>query len=199
MTTGGELTIKALEGWPAQRCLASTSHQPAILPLAPRFMGFQKRDSRSRYAFCGFPTSYAAMVTSTSTPASMFTMICFTISVGAFKLYGSMLASVHVLAQSPRSEGGSLDKTLVDAHFVCVPSLGALTAGRLASGDFEDLGRHSNRTFDAQVLGLRARQELSAWLLWKKDKQSGVLASQVDIYNPSLIQAPRTLKKEGRT
>ena len=184
MTTGGELTIKALEGWPAQRCLASTSHQPAILPLAPRFMGFQKRDSRSRYAFCGFPTSYAAMVTSTSTPASM---------------YGSMLASVHVLAQSPRSEGGSLDKTLMDAHFVCVPSLGALTAGRLASGDFEDLGRHSNRTFDAQVLGLRARQELSACLLWKKDKQSVVLASQVDIYNPSLIQAPRTLKKEGRT
>ena len=33
------------------------------------------------------PALHAAIVTSTSTPASMFTMICFTTSVGALRLY----------------------------------------------------------------------------------------------------------------
>ena len=35
------------------------------------------------------------MVTSTSTPASMLTMICLTISVGAFRLYESRRQSAN--------------------------------------------------------------------------------------------------------
>lgn len=53
----------------------------------------------------------------------------------------------------------------MDAHLIHVPGLGALTAGGLSGGDLEGLGGQAHRSLDAQVLGLCALQQLTAYLL----------------------------------
>ena len=106
------------------------------------------------------------MVTSTSTPGSIdMLVIDLTVSAGP-------AASVDA-AIRPRT--GQVDQALVDLELVAVPGLGALTAGlytsawaderatnRLARRDGQALGREANRALDAQVLVLRAVDEVGA-------------------------------------
>lgn len=66
-----------------------------------------------------------------------------------------------------------LDETLVDAHLVAVPGLGALTAGGLAGGDLEGLGGQADGALDAQVLALGALDQLGADLLEGLDLAGG--------------------------
>lgn len=58
-----------------------------------------------------------------------------------------------------------VNKTLVDAHLVGVPGLGAFTARSLAGGNLENLGRQTDGALDAQVLALGALDNLGADLL----------------------------------
>lgn len=113
------------------------------------------------------------MVTSTSTPASMLTMICLTISVGALRLFGGR-GCQHTRPETGKGEAGhALDETLVDAHLVAVPGLGALTARGLAGGDLEGLGGQADGALDAQVLALGALDQLGADLLEGLDLAAG--------------------------
>ena len=50
----------------------------------------------------------------------------------------------------------------MNAHLVCVPSLGSLSVGSLTGGDLELLGGETNRALDAELLGLGAVDELLA-------------------------------------
>ncbi len=61
--------------------------------------------------------------------------------------------------------GVEVDETLVDAHLVAVPGLGALTARGLAGGDLEALGGQADGALCAEVLVLGAVDDLSADLL----------------------------------
>lgn len=125
--------------------------------------------------------SQAAMVTSTSTPASMFTIICFTTSVGAFKLFHpvsplSLTPYSHPLIiteQIKREKANSLNQPLVDPHLERVPRLAALPAGRLARRHLKALGRQPHGALDAQVLGLGALEQLSADFLERADFAGG--------------------------
>ena len=54
-----------------------------------------------------------------------------------------------------------VDEALVDAHLVAVPGLGALTAGRLAGGDTQDLGGQAHRPLHIQVLVLGPTLQVS--------------------------------------
>jgi hypothetical protein len=115
------------------------------------------------------PSPYAAMVTSTSTPASMLMMICLTTSVGALR----SMRPAKSLAMLPRNTQSSPalspallhyssrianigGLTLVDAHLKGVPGLGTLTARGLAGGDLEALGGQTDGALDAKFLVLRA-------------------------------------------
>jgi hypothetical protein len=116
------------------------------------------------------------MVTSTSTPASMLTMICLTISVGALRLEETALASLFSLSLSLECLSlwlYVLDETLVDAHLVAVPGLGTLTTRGLAGGDLEGLGGQTDGALDAQVLALGALDQLGADLLEGLDLAGG--------------------------
>jgi hypothetical protein len=58
-----------------------------------------------------------------------------------------------------------VDETLVDAHLVAVPGLGTLTAGGLAGGDAERLGRDAHGALDLELLVLGAVDEVGAdWM-----------------------------------
>ena len=63
--------------------------------------------------------------------------------------------------------------TLVDAHLVRVPSLGTLTARRLAGGDLQVLGGQADGALDAELLGLGTVDELLADLLEGLDVARG--------------------------
>lgn len=124
----------------------------------------------------------AAMVTSTSTPASMLTMICLTTSVGALRLYGFPCQSsvLHAVEKHPGFARGEtrkmvnvLDEALVDAHLVEIPGLGTLTARGLTGGDLEVLGGQADRALDGQVLALGALDQLGADLLEGLDLAGG--------------------------
>lgn len=67
-----------------------------------------------------------------------------------------------------------VDETLVDAHLEAIPGLGSLSAWGLASGDAENLGRHTDWALDNKVLVLGSVDELGADLL----KWLDVLGSQ---------------------
>ena len=56
--------------------------------------------------------------------------------------------------------GVEVDETLVDLELVAVPGLGALTARRLAGRDRKALGREAHRALDAELLVLRAVDEV---------------------------------------
>lgn len=62
-----------------------------------------------------------------------------------------------------------IDDALVDAHLETIPGLGTLTARRLAGGDAQHLVRHAHRSLDAQLLLLRARDQIGAHLLQRRD------------------------------
>ena len=121
---------------------------------------------------------YAAMVTSTSTPASMLMMICLTTSVGALRLF-----QLALLFLSPTSilnprfalsrEQNSLDQTLVDPHLEAIPGLGTLTTGRLAGSDLQGLGGKTDGSLDTEVLRLGALDELLGYLLKGRDLAAG--------------------------
>ncbi len=66
-----------------------------------------------------------------------------------------------------------VDDTLVDAHLEVVPGLGALTARSLAGGDSKDLGRHSDRALDSELLILGALDQVRAHLLQAFDISAG--------------------------
>lgn len=55
-----------------------------------------------------------------------------------------------------------LNQSLVDAHLVRIPSLTSLTARRLPRSDFQALGRKTDGALHAEVLALRALDELLA-------------------------------------
>lgn len=112
------------------------------------------------------------MVTSTSTPASMLTMICLTISVGAFKLWKKRQLALNQAIEED-CEVNILNEALVDAQLVAVPGLGTLTARRLTGGDLEGLGGETNGALDAEVLALGALDELGADLLEGVDLAGG--------------------------
>lgn len=69
--------------------------------------------------------------------------------------------------------GVEVDETLVDAHLVAVPGLGALTARGLAGGDLEALGGQADGALCAEVLVLGAVDDLSADLLEDLDLAGG--------------------------
>ena len=128
---------------------------------------------------------YAAIVTSTSTPASMLIIICFTTSVGAFKLQryhvsiklspSCILLPDHTSPQSPflrfppsaknTPRKHLLNQALVDPHLIRIPRLTPLPTRRLAGGDLQALGRQADGALDAEVLRLGALDELLAHLL----------------------------------
>jgi hypothetical protein len=103
---------------------------------------------------------YAAMVTSTSTPASMLMMICLTTSVGAWRSIRP-IASLAVA----RPQMICIVRTLVDAHLEGVPGLGTLTARGFAGGDLQVLGGEADGALDTEILVLGAVDELLADLL----------------------------------
>lgn len=61
-----------------------------------------------------------------------------------------------------------IDDALVDAHLEAIPRLGALTARGLAGGDAQHLVRHADRSLDAQLLLLGARNQIGAHLLQRR-------------------------------
>lgn len=63
--------------------------------------------------------------------------------------------------------------TLVDAHLVCVPSLGTLTARGLTGGDLQVLGGQTDGTLDAELLVLGTVDELLADFLEALDVAGG--------------------------
>lgn len=116
------------------------------------------------------------MVTSTSTPASMLTMICLTISVGAWRLCDGWLVDDPDGENTARAGAWQLnllDEALVDAELEQIPGLGTLTARSLAGHDLEGLGGQADGTLDAEVLGLGAVDELGADLLEGLDLAGG--------------------------
>ena len=58
-----------------------------------------------------------------------------------------------------------IDETLVDAHLVTIPGLGALTTGGLPGGDAQDLGGHAHGSLDLELLLLGAADEVVADLI----------------------------------
>lgn len=62
-----------------------------------------------------------------------------------------------------------IDDALVDAHLEAIPGLRTLTARRLARGDAQHLVRHADRSLDAQLLLLGARDQIGAHLLQRRD------------------------------
>lgn len=108
------------------------------------------------------------MVTSTSTPASMLTMICLTTSVGALRLlFFGKVSQLSFFRPRGRNMmyGDVLNQALVDAHLVQVPGLGTLTARGLTGGDLEVLGGQADGALDGEVLALGALDQLGADLL----------------------------------
>jgi hypothetical protein len=61
----------------------------------------------------------------------------------------------------------------VDAHLVCVPSLGTLTARSLTGGDLQVLGGQADGALDAELLVLGTVDELLADLLEALDVAGG--------------------------
>ena len=61
----------------------------------------------------------------------------------------------------------------MDAHLVCVPSLGTLTARGLTGGDLQVLGGQTDGTLDAELLVLGTVDELLADLLERLDVAGG--------------------------
>lgn len=53
----------------------------------------------------------------------------------------------------------------MDAHLEAIPGLGTLTARGLAGGDLEGAGRKTDGALDAELLALRAVDQLTADLL----------------------------------
>ena len=101
-------------------------------------------------------------MTSTSTPASILTMICFTTSVGAFKLRD--LRSAPILKRytfgrgvphrpSSADEDDLLDQPLVDPHLISVPRLASFTTRGLPRRDFQTLCGQADRALHTKVLG----------------------------------------------
>lgn len=58
-----------------------------------------------------------------------------------------------------------VDDTLVDAHLIAIPGLGALTARSFARGDAQHLGGHAHWSVDLEVLVLGALDQVRAHLL----------------------------------
>ena len=71
------------------------------------------------------------------------------------------------------SGGVEVDEALVDAHLVCVPSLGTLTARSLTGGDLQVLGGQADGALDAELLVLGTVDELLADLLEALDVAGG--------------------------
>ena len=104
-------------------------------------------------------------MTSTSTPASILTMICFTTSVGAFKLRD--LRSAPILKRYPfgrqfpgfphcpssADKDDLLDQPLVDPHLISVPRLASFTTRGLPRRDFQTLCGQADRALHTKVLG----------------------------------------------
>ena len=61
----------------------------------------------------------------------------------------------------------------MDAHLVCVPSLGTLTARSLTGGDLQVLGGQADGALDAELLVLGTVDELLADLLEALDVAGG--------------------------
>ena len=118
------------------------------------------------------PSPYAAIVTSTSTPASMLMIICLTTSVGAWRSMRPISRSLALISSHFNPDNPSI-RTLVNAHLKGIPSLGALTARRLAGGDLEDLCGQADGALYAQVLVLGAVDELLADLFERFDVAGG--------------------------
>lgn len=62
-----------------------------------------------------------------------------------------------------------IDDTLVDAHLEAIPSLGTLTARCFTGGDAQHLVGHTNRSLDAKLLLLGARDQIGANLLQRRN------------------------------
>ena len=95
-------------------------------------------------------------------------IICFTTSVGAFKLKfvltsANPLHPLYLPLQSqPKKKIDSLNQALVDPHLKRIPSLTPLPTRRLPRRDLQHLSRQPHGAFDAQVLGLGALDQLLA-------------------------------------
>ena len=114
-------------------------------------------------------------MTSTSTPASMFMIICLTTSVGDLRLFKVRYVRA-ILRQKKIVLGVSsyvLDQPLVDPHLEQIPRLAPLTTGCLPRADLQRLRRKTHRTFDRQILGLGTLDQFRADLLKRCDFARG--------------------------
>lgn len=114
---------------------------------------------------------YAAIVTSTSTPASMLMMICFTTSVGALRSIKRLW--ILKLGISLHHPFLTATKIFDSPHLVHIPSLTALTARRLARGNLQILRRQPHRSLHAQLLGFGAIDKFAADFLQSGDFAGG--------------------------
>ena len=96
-------------------------------------------------------------------------MICFTTSVGAFRLQ-SLLDN---LLRSSQNRINVLNQPLVNPHLESIPSLATLTTRRLSRCDLQMLCRQADGTLHAQVLRLGAVDELRADFLEGLDVAAG--------------------------
>jgi hypothetical protein len=58
-----------------------------------------------------------------------------------------------------------VDEALVDPHLEAVPGVGTLSAGGLAGGDAQSLGRHADRSLNLELLVLSTLDQVSTDLL----------------------------------
>lgn len=94
----------------------------------------------------------------------MLIIICFTTSVGAFKLPHPH-QQPHPPLPARSHQRNSLDQALVDPHLKGIPRLTPLPTRRLPGRDLQDLGRQTHGALDAEVLGLGPLDQLLAHFL----------------------------------
>ena len=91
----------------------------------------------------------AAIVTSTSTPASILIIICLTTSVGALRLSRVTCQHLHLSnSHRPKRTGHLLDQPLMNSHLIRIPRFTSLTTRRLPRRDFETPSRQPHRAFN---------------------------------------------------
>lgn len=121
-----------------------------------------------------FKNSYVAIVTSTSTPASILMIICFTTSVGAFKLgpvsaiFPYTIFSIFRTIYPGLADGSRpnlLNQPFMYPHLICIPRLTAFTARCLPRRDLQAFGRQPDGALDSEILRLGSLDQFLAYFL----------------------------------
>lgn len=98
----------------------------------------------------------------------------------------------------PGARADSLNQTLVDSHLKRVPGFGTFTTRGLPGRDLQVLGWQAHRSLDAQILRLRALDELAAHLLQRRDFLGGESnADFVDFLHNALVALRGPFRQSG--